>query len=227
MNVDEIIKKLKSMENKKNVDGMARFGINPKNNLGISVTNLRKFAREIGKNHDIALKLWKTEIQDARMLAAHVDDPKKVTEEQMEKWVSDFDSWNVCDNATGHLFDKTKYSIKKALEWSERDEEFVKRAGFAMMAWIAVHDKKINESIFDPFFDAIIKQSTDERNYVKKAVNWALRNIGKRNLKMNKKSIKTAEEIKKINNKTAKWIANDALRELKSEKIQNRLKKKS
>jgi 3-methyladenine DNA glycosylase AlkD len=219
------MKKLKSMENPKNVEGMARYGINPENNLGINVTTLRNLAKEIGKNHELALKLWDSGIHDARMLAAHVDDPKLVTEEQMEKWVRDFNSWDVCDNACGHLFDKTQYSYKKAREWSQRKEEFVKRAGFAIMAWAAVHDKKTDDSQFEELLSIIKRESTDERNYVKKAVNWALRNIGKRNPSINKKAIKTAEEIKKIDSKVARWIANDALRELTSEKIQKRIRK--
>jgi len=226
MKYEKVIKKLHDLENPENVKGMARFGINAKNNLGIKVTTLRKIAREIGKDHELALKLWDSKIQDARMLAAHIDEPEKVTEEQMEKWVADFDSWNVCDNACGHLFDKTKYGYQKALEWSERKEEYVKRAGFALMAWIAVHDKKADDNKFDLFFKAILKQSTDNRNYVKKSVNWALRNIGKRNLVLNKKALNYAEKIKKINSKSAKWIASDALRELKSEKIQDRFKNK-
>ena len=225
MNYEEIIEKLHSMSNPKNVEGMARYGINPKNNLGINVTTLRNLARKIGKSHNLALKLWESGIQDARMLAAHIDEPDKVTEEQMEKWVLDFDSWNVVDNACGHLFDKTKYSYKKAIEWSRRDKEFVKRAGFAIMAWSAVHDKKSDDKKYEEYLKIIKRESTDERNYVRKAVNWALRNIGKRNLSMNKKAIKTSKEILKIDNKTARWIAKDTIRELTSEKIQKRFEK--
>lgn len=225
MNYDEIINKLKSLKNPKNVEGMARFGINPDNNLGVSVATIRGIAKEIGKSHDLALKLWTSGIRDARMLAAHIDDPKLVTEEQMDSWVLDFNSWDVCDNACGHLFDRTPFAYKKALEWCNRDEEFVKRAGFAIMAWAAVHDKISDDDVFKNFIIAIKRESTDERNFVKKAVNWALRNIGKRNISMNKVAIKTAEEIKKIDSKSARWIASDAIRELTSEKIQQRLNK--
>jgi len=226
MEYKEVINKMKSLENPKNVEGMARYGINPKNNLGLSVATVRSIAKEIGKDHDLALKLWDSGIRDARMLAAHVDDPEKVTEEQMEKWVLDFNSWDVCDNACGHLFDRTKFSYKKATEWSNRSEEFVKRAGFALMAWLATHDKKSDDSKFEDFLKIIKREASDERNYVRKAVNWALRNIGKRNLTLNKKAIKIAEEIKKIDNRTARWNANDAIRELTSEKVQERLNKK-
>ena len=223
MNYNQIMKKLKSLENPKNVEGMARFGINPDKNLGISVTTLRGVAREIGKDHDLAMQLWDSGIHDARMLAAHIDEPEKVTEEQMDKWALDFNSWDVCDNACGHLFDKTKHGYKKAFEWTKRDEEFVKRAGFAIMAWAAVHDKKRDDKIFEDFLNEIKRESTDERNYVKKAANWALRNIGKRNKNMNEKAIKMAEEIKRIDSKSARWIANDAIRELTSEKVKKRL----
>jgi 3-methyladenine DNA glycosylase AlkD len=225
MNSDEIINKLKAMGNPKNVEGMARFGINPENNYGNSVTTLRNFAKKIGKDHDLALKLWDSGIHDARMLAPHIDKADLVTKNQMEKWVKDFDSWDICDNCCGHLFDKTPFYFEKAVEWSNRSEEFVKRAGFALMAWSAVHDKKSDDKKFEEFLKIIKRESTDERNYVRKAVNWALRNIGKRNISMNNKAIKTSMEIKKIDSKTARWIANDAIRELSSEKIQSRLKK--
>ena len=226
MNCKEIISHLKSTGKPENVEGMARFGINPENNYGNSVTYLRKYAKTIGKSHDLALELWETGIHDARILAPHIDIIDMVTEDQMQSWVKDFDSWDICDNACGHLFDKTEYSYKKAIEWSRRDEEFVKRAGFAIMAWDAVHDKKSNDEKYEDFLKIIKKEAVDERNYVKKAVNWALRNIGKRNISMNKKAIKTAQEIKKIDSKSSRWIANDAIRELTSEKIQTRLKKK-
>ena len=226
MQYEEIIEKLKSLANPKNVKGMARFGINPKNNLGISVATIREIAKEIGKDHNLALLLWDSGIRDARMLAAHIDDPNHVTEDQMEQWVKDFDSWDVCDNCCGHLFDRTRFAYLKAVEWSSRDEEFVKRAGFTLMAWLPVHDKKADDEKFIKFLSFIEKESTDERNFVKKAVNWALRNIGKRNIALNHKAIKTAEKIKKIDSKSAKWIANDAIRELSSEKIREMLVKK-
>jgi len=226
MNYDEIIAKLKSMSNLKNVEGMARYGINPKNNLGVSIYKLRPLAKKIGKNHKLSLKLWNSEIHDARLLAVFVEDPKKVTEGQMELWAKDFDSWDVCDQACTSLFDITSFAWKKVYEWAERDEEFVKRAAFSIIAGLSVHDKKSHDEKFEELLPIIKNASTDERNYVKKAVNWALRNIGKRNLSLNKKAIKVAKEIKNINSKSAKWIANDAIRELTSSKIQARLIKK-
>jgi len=226
MQYEEIINQLKSMGNPKNVEGMGRFGITTENNLGVSVTTIRNFAKEIGKNHELALQLWKSGIRDARMLAASIDEPQKVTESQMDSWVKDFNSWDICDHCCGHLFDKTKYSYKKAFEWSNRKEEFVKRAGFAIMAWASVHDKKADDEKFVKFFPVVKRESTDDRNYVKKAVNWALRNIGKRNKNLNKKAIETARNIQKIDSKTARWIAADALRELISDTVQERLKSK-
>ena len=225
--VKDIIQHLQSRGQQKNVDGMARFGIKPDHNLGVSVTEIRAYARALGQNHDLALELWDTGIRDARMLAASIDDPKKVKEEQMEEWVQDFDSWDVCDHVCGHLFDKTRFAYDKAVEWSSREEEFVKRAGFALMAWLAVHDKKQSDNVFERFLGEIQKQAKDDRNYVKKAVNWALRNIGKRNISLNRKAIATAKLLHKMSSSSARWIAGDALRELQGEKVQQRLQKKA
>lgn len=223
MEFEEIINKLMSLENPKNVEEMTRYGINPKNNLGVSIYILRPIAKKIGLNHDLALKLWNSGIHDARLLACFIDDPKKVTKKQMNSWAKDFDSWDVCDQVCTSLFDKTSYAWKKAYEWSEREEEFVKRAAFSLVAGLSVHNKKTCDEKFEEFMLVIIKHANDERNYVKKAVNWALRNIGKRNINLNKKAIKTAEELIKTKNKTAIWIAKNALKELKSEKVKNRL----
>jgi len=225
MNYEEIIEKLKSMANQKNVDGMARYGINPKNNLGILIYKLRPLAKEIGRDHKLALRLWNSGIHDARLLAVFIEDPEKVTEEQMESWANDFDSWDVCDQACTSLFDLTSLAYKKVSEWSERDEEFVKRAAFSLIAGLAVHDKKSSDDVFERFFPIIEAKSIDERNYVKKAVNWALRNIGKRNLYLNKRAIEAAKEIQNINSKSARWIASNAIRELSSDKVQKRFDK--
>lgn len=226
MKYENILRKLKSMANPEAVTGMARYGINPKNNLGISIYKLRPIAKEIGKDHELALKLWDSGIHDARLLACFIEDPTKVTGEQMDSWAKDFDSWDVCDQACTSLFDLTPLAWIKVVEWAERDEEFVKRGAFSLIAGLAVHDKKASDKKFERFFPLIKKHSIDDRNYVKKAVNWALRNIGKRNLDLNNQMIKLSEEILKIDSKSAKWIARDALRELTSEKIQIRLRNK-
>jgi 3-methyladenine DNA glycosylase AlkD len=222
-----IIKKLKSLANPESVAGMARYGINPKKNYGISVTTLRKLAREIGKDHQLAQKLWKTGIRDARILAASIDDPQLVSEKQMEQWVIDIDSWDVCDHCCGHLFDKSQFAYKKAVEWSARSETFVKRAGFSLIAWLSVHDKKADDKNFLAFLPILLRESTDSRNYIKKAVNWALRQIGKRNQFLNRKALETATHIKKINSKSAQWIAADAIRELTNPVIQKRVKNRN
>lgn len=222
MDKNKIISKLKLHANPKNVAGMARFGISSPNTLGVNIPVLRKMAKEIGKNHKLAQELWKSGIHEGRLLAGFIDDFELVTEKQMESWVSDFDSWDVCDQVCLSLFDKTPFAYKKAVEWSKRKEEFVKRAGFVMMAVLAVHDKKADNKIFiKKFFPLIKKESTDERNFVKKAVNWALRQIGKRNKILQKGAIQLAKEIQQIDSKSAKWIAKDALRELRAKKLKN------
>lgn len=226
MKVKQVLKKLKSHANPKNVKGMARFGINPKNTYGVSMPILRKMAKQVGKNHQLAQQLWDSGLHEARILASTIDDPKMVGDKQMEKWVKDFDSWGVCDQVCGNLFDKTPFAYKKAIEWSKRDEEFVKRAGFVLMATLSVHDKKAEDKQFEKFFPIIKKEAPDGRNFVKKAVNWTLRQIGKRNLALNKKAIATAKAIEEMDSKSARWIAADAIRELTSEAVQKRLREK-
>jgi 3-methyladenine DNA glycosylase AlkD len=223
--IEKYLKQLKSLADPKAVAGMARFGITPDNTLGVSIPALRKMAKEIGKDHDLAQQFWSSGIHEARILAGMVDDPGEVTAEQMELWAADFDSWDVCDQVCSNLFDKTRFAYQKAHEWSCREEEFVKRAGFVLMAALSVHDKKAGDDNFLDFLPLIKKGAPDERNFVKKAMNWALRQIGKRNMYLNRAAILTANDIQKIDSKAAKWIASDALRELTDEKIQIRLRK--
>jgi 3-methyladenine DNA glycosylase AlkD len=210
----------------KAVAGMARFGINPENAYGVSIPNLRRMAKQIGRDHPLALRLWNSGIHEARILASMIDPPEMVTEEQMDNWVKDFDSWGVCDQCCSNLFDKTKFAHKKAIQWSKRREEFVKRAGFVLMATLAVHDKEAGDKEFLKFLPIIKREATDERNFVKKAVNWALRQIGKRNLSLNKMAIQTAKEIQKMDSRAARWIASDALRELTGGPVQKKLRRK-
>ena len=219
----DILDKLKALSDPKAVEGMARFGINPENTYGVSIPNLRKIARETGHNHALAQELWASGIHEARILASMIDDPKIATEEQLESWVKDFDSWDVCDQCCMNLFEKTGFAYRKAVEWSESDEEFVKRAGFVLMACLAVSDKKADNKQFEVFLPIIRREAPDNRNLVKKAVNWALRQIGKRNTGLNRKAIETAEEIQKMDSRSARWIASDAIRELTSESVRKRL----
>jgi 3-methyladenine DNA glycosylase AlkD len=226
MNYDEIMSKLQSLANPENVKGMARYGINQHNNLGISIYLLRPLAKEIGINHDLALKLWDSKIHDARLLACFIDDPQQVTSEQMDVWAEDFDSWDICDQACTSLFDRSPLAYDKVFQWADKEKEFVKRGAFSLIAGLAVHDKTATDQDFEDFFCLCITHSTDERNYVKKAVNWALRNIGKRNLSLNKKAVETAKEIKNRDSKSARWIAADAIRELTSPKVRQKLERK-
>lgn len=224
MKASELVAHLRNKGSERNRVGMAKFGINVSNAYGVDVPELRRLARNIGPHHELAADLWKTKVHEARILAAFIDDYKLVTERQMEDWVRDFDSWDVCDQVCGSLFDKTEFAHKKAMAWSERKEEFVKRAGFVLMATLAVHDKRASRSSFEKFFPIIVRECRDERNYVKKAVNWALRQIGKRSLTLNKEAIEVAREIAKVDAPSAKWIASNALHELESEAVQKRLK---
>ncbi|MFB0561957.1 MAG: DNA alkylation repair protein [Candidatus Lokiarchaeia archaeon] len=225
MQYDDILRKLENLANLEAVEGMARYGITPERAYGVSIPDLRKIAKEVGKSHTLAQKLWTLNIRETRILACMIEEPKTVTEEQMEVWVKEFDYWEICDQCIMNLFDKTRFAYQKAVEWSFKDEEFVKRAGFVLMARLAVSDKKAPDKEFERFLPIIKREANDGRIYVKKGVNWALRQIGKRNLDLNKKAIKIAEEIKQLDSKSAHWIASDALRELTSEKIQKRLQK--
>jgi 3-methyladenine DNA glycosylase AlkD len=218
-----ILEHLRSLANPENVAGMARFGINPEKTYGISIPELRRIARQVGKDHELAQDLWDSGIHEARILACFIDEPAKVTEAQMDRWAADFDSWDVCDQCCGNLFDRTPFAYQKALEWSEYEQEFVKRAAFALMAYLAVHDKKAPDSPFEAFLPIIVRESSDDRNYVKKAVNWALRQIGKRSRYLNERAIEIAEEIKRTDSRAARWIASDALRELTSDKVQAKI----
>jgi 3-methyladenine DNA glycosylase AlkD len=223
MTIKEILTRLELLGSSANVAGMARFGIVAKKAFGVSAPKLKFLSKEIGKDHSLTEQLWRTGIYDARILAAFIDDPKLVTEKQMESWVKDFDNWAICDGVCIHLFRKTPFAWKKAKAWSKRKEEFVKRAGFTLFATLAVHDKQADDKKFLQLLLIIKRESKDERNGVKKAVNWALRQIGKRNIELNKKAIRIALEIKKVDAPAARWIAGDALRELTSNAVKKRL----
>ena len=223
MQIEDIIISLNAMSNSHNREGMARFGIQTDRALGISVNDLRKLAREIGRDHDMAQQLWETGIHEARIMASIIDDPKAVTEAQMERWVADFDSWDLCDQCCGNLFDKTPFAPREIVEWSTRPGEFQKRAAFSLLAYLTTHNKQASDADFLSYLDIIKREAMDERNYVKKAVNWALRQIGKRNATLNHAAIGAANEIAALPSRSARWIAADALRELTSEAVQAKL----
>jgi 3-methyladenine DNA glycosylase AlkD len=223
--IEEVLTKLKAKARPDQLEGMARYGMTVERRLGVSVPELRAIAKESGKNHKMALELWKTGIADARIIASMIDEPEKLTDEQMEDWVKDFDSWDVCDQVCMNLFEKTPLAWKKIFDWSEREEEFVKRATYSLLACLAWHDKKAEDGEFVKLFPVIKHGASDERNYVKKAVNWALRNIGKRSLNLNKAALAFAREIQQSDSKAGRWIASDAIKELESKAVQKRLKK--
>ena len=223
MTATEILQHLQSLSNSDNVAGMARFGIHAKKVYGISLPDLKRLARQIGKDHLLAQELWSSGAHEARLLACFVENPAEVTRRQMERWAGDFDNWAVCDGCCLHLFAKVPFAREKAAIWCVRSQEFVKRAGFSMMAVLAVHDQSASDSLFLQWLRLIKAASTDERNFVKKAVNWALRQIGKRNLRLNLAATRTAKAIQKLDSTAARWIAADALRELRSDAVQKRL----
>lgn len=225
--LDEVLDKLNKKAKPDQLEGMARFGIVGDQRMGVSVPDMRKVAKEIGKDHQLALELWDTGIPEAMIVAGMVAEPDKLTESQMEDWVVDINSWDICDQVCMNLFEKSAYVEQKIYEWSEREEEFVKRTAFALIACLAWHDKDANDQAFTKYFPVIKNGSMDDRNFVKKAVNWALRNIGKRNIELNQAALQVAREIQAVDSKSSRWIASNAIRELESEKVQERLRKKA
>lgn len=221
------LRELRALGEQRNVDGMARFGIRAKIVYGVAKPKMDELARRIGKDHKLALELWDSGVHDARILAGMIDLPNEVSAAQMEKWVRDFDNWDVCDGTCCHLFVFAAPAWTKAIAWSRRDAEFIKRAGFALMAYLACHDKQAADSRFRGLLPLIDREAYDERNFVRKAVNWALRNIGKRNLRLNREAIRVAERILGQGSRSARWIAADALRELRSPPVQARLRRKA
>ncbi len=211
-----VVKELRSRRNPVNIAGMARFGINVQNAFGISVAEVRAVAKVIGRDHALACALWDTGFHEARILATLVEEPARVTPAQMDRWARQFDSWDVCDQACQNLLRHTPHAFAKAAEWAHAKPEFLRRAGFALMAGLAVSEKKASDAQFEAFLPLIVEACTDERNFVKKAVNWALRGIGKRNPRLCGIAIAHAEAILQIDSRAARWIARDALRELRA-----------
>jgi 3-methyladenine DNA glycosylase AlkD len=225
MNSAEIIEYLRGQGSEKNVLGMARFGISSKNTFGAPMPIIRELGKRIKKNHSLALELWDTEIHEARILASLIADSDELEPQTMDDWTNDFDSWDVCDQTCGNLYCYSKYADSKIFQWAESDKEFVRRTAFALIAYLAVRRKKVSDEEFYKFFDIIIEHSIDERNFVRKAVNWAIRQMGKRSMNMREEILKLCEQIVSANpnSKSAKWIVQDAVRELNDEKIINRI----
>ena len=227
MKVEEVIEQLKSRSNPtpENLKGMARYGINTERALCVSTPDIHDLGRQIGRDHALALELWQAGWRETCILAAMVDDPAQVTSEQMDSWVLDFDSWDVCDATCLHLFSWTAMACEKAVYWSAREEEYVKRAGFTLMACLAVGKRKPREEQLAAFLPIIEREAWDGRNYVRKSVNWALRQVGKHNLRLNKLAVESAGRIRLQGTSSARWIAADALRELSSDKTLGRFNK--
>lgn len=212
--VQALLAELRGRRSERNIAGMRRFGITTRyEQLGVSMGELRQMARPHGCDHALALALWESGVMEAMLMATFIADPRQLTAAQMERWVRACDSWNLTDGVA-FLFDRTAAAEKKALAWSARRAEFVKRTGFAMMAGMAVHRKELPDAVFLRFLPVIRREATDERNFVRKAVNWALRQIGKRNLRLRRAAVAEARRILKLDTPAARWIARDALREL-------------
>jgi 3-methyladenine DNA glycosylase AlkD len=224
--VAQVMQELRVLANPRHREKMAYFGIQAPDAFGIRVPHLRALAKKIGRNHALALKLWNTGNHEARSVAAMIEDPGAVTAAQMEGWARGFYSWDIVDGCCCYVFAFARPAWRKAVEWSRRDEEFVKRAGFSLMAYLAYKDKQAPDAKFLSLLAIIRREAGDDRNFVKKAVNWSLRNIGKRNMRLNRAAIRVARELRGMKPRSARWIASDALRELESEAVQRRLRAK-
>lgn len=220
MEINELVDILKNEANPANVEGMARFGIASNNTLGISMPMIRSIAKEIKKDHKLALEAFDTGIHEAKILASLIADPKQMTRETCDKWVKEFDSWDVVDQICSNLWDKLPFCDDMIFDYAEKEEEFVRRTSFVLMACSSVHNKDLEDAAFEKYYPLIIKYATDERNFVKKAVNWAIRQIGKRNMNLRERALELCDEIRRTHpdNKAARWIVSGAERELTSEK---------
>jgi 3-methyladenine DNA glycosylase AlkD len=221
--VAEILAWLERKGTKKNRDGMARYAIVAPKAFGVSMTTMQQLAKRVGRDHELAAALWATGWYEARMLTAFIDEPERVTAAQMDRWARDFDNWAVCDTLCFKLFDRTPHAWKKIEQWSARREEFVKRAAFALLASVALHDKKAADAPFIRSLGLIERASSDERNFVKKGVSWALRSIGARNPTLHKKSIELAQRLAASSDPTARWVGKDTLRDLTRPIVQKKI----
>jgi 3-methyladenine DNA glycosylase AlkD len=219
-----VVGELEGVADPSRLPGMARVGIRVDHALGVSIPDCRRIARGHRNDHALALDLWAAGLHEGRILASMIDDPTQVTPAQMEAWAADFDSWDVCDQVCSNLFGPSVHAYPAARAWVRRDEEFVKRAGFTLIAERAVHDRDRDDGFWVGWFPVIRAGAGDERRYVKKAVNWALRQIGKRNEALNAFAIAEAEALLELDSPGARWIARDALRELRSDAVRARLR---
>jgi len=219
-----ILKELRSLGSERNRAGQSRFGISTTRAYGVSIANLRPIARRLKRDHHLAAALWESGVHEARILAAFVDEPEKVMPDQMDAWVAEFDSWDLCDQVCGSLFDRTPFAEAKIMQWAKDEREFVRRAAFALLAMYAVHAKKVPEERFLKFLPLIERHASDPRNFVKKAVNWALRQIGKRSPALHAPALALAEKLAASSEGNARWIGKDAAKELSDPKQIQRIK---
>lgn len=225
--VDSIITSLRQLATPATRDGLARFAIPADKAFGVKMPDIQKLAKQLGRNHDLADALWKTGWYEARLLAAFVEEPDRVTPAQMDRWAKDFDNWAVCDTVCFHLFDRTPHAFRKVEQWSSKKAEFHKRAAFALLASLALHDKKADDASFLKCLPMIEREATDERNFVKKALVWALRGIGGRNVALNKQVLGVVERLAATTDSTSRWIGKTTLRELKGPAATRKLAAKS
>lgn len=224
LSYEEIIQRLEELANPEAVAGMARFGITPKRAYGVTMPELRKLGKLAGTDHDLALRLWADGSREARILTSMVADPNLLDEALADAWVAEFDYWEICDQFCMNLFERAPFAYRKSHEWSRAEGEYVKRTGFVLMARLAVSDKKASDEPFHAFLAAVEREANDNRPAARKGINWALRQIGKRNLALNERAIATAEAVQRLGTPGARWIAADALRELRSEAVQAKLR---
>jgi 3-methyladenine DNA glycosylase AlkD len=227
IDADDVVTKLKRLGTKKTRDGMARFAIPSEKAFGVTVGQIRDMGKQLGRNHDLALALWETGWYEARMLSAFVDEPDRVTPAQMDRWCRNFDNWAICDTICFHLFDRTPHAFAKVKQWASKRNEFEKRAAFALLASLGIHDKKASEESFAQCLALIEKAATDERNFVKKGVSWALRVVGRRSRALNEASVKLSQKLTRSNEPAARWIGRDAFKELTSPAVVRRLKERN
>jgi 3-methyladenine DNA glycosylase AlkD len=220
---EDAVASLRRLASKRIHDGMARYGLPAEKAFGVSVGNIRKVAKRIGRDHELAAALWDLDWYEARMLAVFVDDPALVTPAQVNGWARDFDNWGICDTACFHLFDRTPFAFEMVSKLSDRRREFEKRTAFALLASLALHDKKAADTLFLERLDLIERAADDDRNFVKKGVSWALRGIGRRNLALNAATVALARRLSESANAAARWVGKDALRELVSPAVVRRL----
>ena len=221
----ELLNRLRALRNPANLDGMARYGINVSNSFGVPMPPLRGMAREFRRDHALAGELWKSGVREARILATLVEDPARVTPAQMDRWARQFDSWDVCDQTCQNLFRYSPFAFDKAAEWARAEGEFVRRAGFALMAGLTVKSKTAPDARFEAFLPLIAEMACDDRNFVRKAVNWALRQIGKRTHFLHDEALETTYRIKEQSSRSARWIAADAIRELENPLIIGKIRR--